>query len=72
MSFAGSIQVLFFSMQICTIGSQGGPNKMAAANFLWLQFLNNRSLNQYFFLSLPFVVIVLLNDLMGQLIYANH
>ena len=51
MSFAGSIQIIFFSMLTCTIGSQGGPNKMAAANFLWLHFLNNRSLIQSFFLD---------------------
>ena len=41
MSFADGIQMTFFSMLTCTIGSQGGPNKMAAANFLWLPFLNN-------------------------------
>ena len=49
MSFAGSIQMIFYSMLTCTIGSQGGPNKMAAANFLWLHFLNNRSSIQSFF-----------------------
>ena len=43
MSFAGSIQMIFFSMLTCTLGSQGRPNNMAAANFLWLHFLNNRS-----------------------------
>ena len=51
MSFAGSIQMIFFSMLTCTIGSQGGPNKMAAANFLWLHFLNNRSSIQSSFLD---------------------
>ena len=30
------------------IGSQRGPNKMAAAHFLWLHFLNNRSSIQSF------------------------
>ena len=49
MSFAGSIQMIFFSMLICTIVSQCSPNKMAAANFLWLHFLNNRSSIQSFF-----------------------
>ena len=49
MSFAGSIQMIFFSMQTCTIGSQGGPNKMASAKFLWLHFLYNRSLTSLFF-----------------------
>ena len=49
-SFAGSIQtMIFFSIGTCTIGSQGGPNKIAAANFLWLQFLSNRSSIQSFF-----------------------
>ena len=48
--FAGSIQMIFFSMLTCAIGSQGGPNKMAASNFLWLHFLNNRSSIQVFFL----------------------
>ena len=47
--FAGSIQMIFFSMLTCAIGSQGGPNKMAASNFLWLHFLNNRSSIQVFF-----------------------
>ena len=53
MSFAGSIQMIFFSMLTCAIESQGGPNKMAAANFLWLHFLNNRSWIQssFFFLD---------------------
>ena len=41
MSFMGSIQMIFFSMLKCTIGSKGGPNKMTASNFLWLHFLNN-------------------------------
>ena len=41
--FAGSIQMIFFSMLICTIRSQGGLNKMAYANYFWLPFLNNRS-----------------------------
>ena len=41
-SFAGSIQMIFFSMLTFKIGSQGGPDKMAPANFLWLHFLNNR------------------------------
>ena len=49
MSSAGSIQMIFLSMLTCKIGSQGGPNKMAAANFLWLHFLNNRSSIQSFF-----------------------
>ena len=44
MSFAGSIQMTFFSMLTCTIGSQGGPNKMATANFLWLHFLMHLSM----------------------------
>ena len=58
MWFAGSIQMIFFSMLTCTTGSQGGHNKMAATNFLWLHFLNNRSsiqsifLNQWFLHSL--------------------
>ena len=47
MSFTGSIQMIFFSMIICTVGSQGA-NKMAAGNFLWLHFLNNRSSIQFF------------------------
>ena len=51
MSFAGSIQMIFFSKLTCTMGSQGGPNKMAAANFLWLHFQNNRSSIQSFFLD---------------------
>ena len=42
--------MIFSSMLTCTIGSQGRPNKMAAANFLWLHFLNNRSSIQSFFL----------------------
>ena len=43
MTFAGSIQMIFFLMLTCTIEWQGGPNEMAAANFVWLHFLNNRS-----------------------------
>ena len=31
------------------MGSQGGPNKMAAVNLLWLHFLGNRSSIQSFF-----------------------
>ena len=70
MSFAGSIQMILYSMLTCTIGSQGGPNKMAAANFLWLHFLNNRSSIQSFFfeigehfpwLSAPFFYHVMLH-----------
>ena len=34
MSFEGSIQMIFFSMLTCTIGSEGSPNKMVAAHFL--------------------------------------
>ena len=49
-SFAGSIQMIFFSMLTCAIGSQGGHNEMAAANFLWLHFPNNKSSIQSFFL----------------------
>ena len=52
MSFAGSIQMIFFPMPLtCTIGFQGarGPNKMAAAYFPWLHFLRNRSSIQSFF-----------------------
>ena len=51
MSFAGSIQMIFFSLIICTIGSQGDTNKTAAANFIsaWLHFLNDRSSIQCFF-----------------------
>ena len=50
MSFAGSIQMIFFSMLTCAIRSQGGSNKMVASNFLWLRFLNNRSsINLFFF-----------------------
>jgi len=50
-SFAGSNQMIFLSMLTCTIWSQGGPNKMAAANFLWLHFQNNRgSIQSFFFL----------------------
>ena len=41
-SFAGSNQMIFLLMLTCTISCQGGTNKMAAANFLWLHFLNNR------------------------------
>ena len=37
-SFAGSILMIFFSILTCTIGSQGGPNKMAAANFFGVIF----------------------------------
>ena len=48
-SFAGSNQMIFISMLTCAIGSQGGPNKMAAANFLWLHFHNNRGSIQSFF-----------------------
>ena len=33
MSFAGSIQMIFFSMLTCTIGSQGGSNKMPTTLF---------------------------------------
>ena len=51
MSFAGSIQMIFFPMLTCTIGFQGGPNKMAAANFPWLQFPSNRSSIQSLFLE---------------------
>ena len=54
MSFAGSIQMILFSMLICTIGSQGGPNKMAAANFFWLHFLDNRSHDPVFCLRSVF------------------
>ena len=44
--------MIFFSMLTCTTGSQGGPNKMAVANFLWLHFLNNRSsIQSIFFLD---------------------
>ena len=46
MSFAGSILRIFLLIVTCTIGSQGGRNKMAAANFL-----NNRSSIQSFFLD---------------------
>ena len=48
-SFAGSIRMIFFSTLTCTIVSQGGPNKTAAANFLWLHFLNNKSSIQSLF-----------------------
>ena len=41
-SFAGSNQMIFISMLTCTIWSQGGPNKMAVANFLWLHIQNKR------------------------------
>jgi len=43
---------IFFSMLTCMIGAQGGPKKMAATNFLWLHFLNNRSSIQSFFFRL--------------------
>ena len=51
MSFAGHIQMIFFSSIICTIGSQGDTNKTAAANFTlaWLHFLNDSSSIQFFF-----------------------
>ena len=49
MSLEVSIQMILFSMLTCTIGSQGAPNKMAAANFLSHHFLNNRSSIQPFF-----------------------
>ena len=48
-SFAGSKQIISFSILTCAISCQGGTNKMAAANFLWLHFLNNRSSIQSFF-----------------------
>ena len=51
MWFAGGIKMIFFSMLTCTTGSQGGPNKIPAANFLWLHFLNNRSSIQSIFLN---------------------
>ena len=54
MSFAGSIQMIFFPMLTCKIGFQGGPDKMAAANFLWLHLLNNRSSIQ----SLFFIILI--------------
>ena len=39
------------------IGSQGGPNKMATANFLWLHFLTNRSsIQSFIFLDQRFKV----------------
>ena len=47
--FAGSTEMIFFSILSCAIGSQGGPNKMAAVNFLWLHSLDNRSSIQPFF-----------------------
>ena len=47
--FAGSTEMIFFSIRTCTIGCQGGPNKMAAVNFLWLHSLDNRSSIQPFF-----------------------
>ena len=49
MSLEVSIQMILFSMLTCMIGSQGAPNKMAAANFLSHHFLNNRSSIQPFF-----------------------
>ena len=49
MSLEVSIQMILFSMLTCTIGAQGAPNKMAAANFLSHHFLNNRSSIQPFF-----------------------
>ena len=51
MSLELSIQMILFSKLTCTIGSQGAPNKMAAANFLLHHFLNNRSSIQPFFLG---------------------
>ena len=47
--FVGSTEMIFFSILTCTIGSQGGPNKMAALNFLWLHSLDNRNSIQPFF-----------------------
>ena len=41
--------MIFYSMLTCTIGSQGGPNKMAAANFLWLS--EQQKLDPVFFLD---------------------
>ena len=49
MSLEVRIRMILFSMLTWTIGSQGAPNKMAAANFLLHHFLNNRSSIQPFF-----------------------
>ena len=49
MSFADSIQMIVFSVLTSTIGSQGGPKKMAAANFLCLYLPKNRSSIHFFF-----------------------
>ena len=37
--FAGSIQMIFFSVLTCTIGSQSNSNRMVAANPFWRHFL---------------------------------
>ena len=48
--------MIFFSMLTWTIASQGGPNKMVPANFLWLHFQNNRSSTLFlFFFFLSFL-----------------
>ena len=44
--------MIFFSMLTGTIGSQSRPNNIAAANFLCLHFVNNRSSIQSFFFSI--------------------
>ena len=54
MSFAGSIQMIFFSMLTCTEVSQGGPNKMASANFLGFTFKTIEArFSLFFFLRSP-------------------
>ena len=53
-SFAGSIQMIFFSMLTC---AQGGYNEMAVANFLWLHFTNNEtSIQSFFFVFVEWVI----------------
>ena len=50
MSFTDSIQMIFFSILACTIGSQVGPNKMAATVNVSLASLSEQwKLNQVFF-----------------------
>jgi len=50
------------------MGSQGGPNKMAAVNFLWLHFLGTRSsIQSFFFVRSMVVTTQILTDLSTSL-----
>ena len=51
MSSGGSLQMIFLSMQTCTIGSQFGPNKMAAASFSLASLSKQYKLDQWFKLT---------------------